>query len=81
MILPTKGIGADTALLAVGAQVLRCLDEPKTVSRTWEEVRRGRTRPISFDWFVLALDLLFLVDALSVEGGRLVRTNTDGESP
>jgi hypothetical protein len=79
MILPTKGIGADSALLAVSAQVLACLDEPKSVSRAWEEVRRRRVRPITFDWFVLALDLLFLVGVLSLEGGRLIRISTNGE--
>lgn len=74
MILPTKGLGTEAALLAVGAQILKCLDEPKTVSRTWDELRRRRTQSITFDWFVLALDLLFALGTLSLESGRLVRT-------
>ncbi len=51
MILPTKGIQADRALLAVGADILRLLDEPKTVSRLWDEMRAYRnrnTQPVRF---------------------------------
>lgn len=80
MILPTKGLGADAALLAIGGQVLRCLDEPKTVSRTWDELKRKRVQPISFDWFVLALDLLFALGTVSLESGRLVRTDSEARS-
>ncbi len=78
MILPTKGLGTDAALLAVGGQILKSLDEPKTVSRTWDELRRRRTQPISFDWFVLALDLLFALGVVSLESGRLVRAEGEG---
>ncbi|NVJ09582.1 hypothetical protein HUW63_30700 [Myxococcus sp. AM001] len=81
MILPTKGIRADRALLSVGADVLRLLDEPKTVSRIWDEVRsawsmrEGASR-LSFDWFVLALDLLYVLGAVDMEQGRLARRNS-----
>src|SRR3546814_4724307 len=57
MILPTKHIRPDRALLAVGADVLGCLREPMTVSRLWDEIRAARadrtvSAPISYDWFV-----------------------------
>lgn len=42
MILPTKHLREDQALIAVGAELLGLLDEPKTVSRLWEEIRRAR---------------------------------------
>jgi hypothetical protein len=76
MILPTKGIPPDRALLTVGGEILRRLDEPKTVSRVWDELRRVRTPlapRLTFDWFILALDLLWLVGAVEFDKGRLTR--------
>jgi hypothetical protein len=87
MILPTKGIAPDRALVTLGAQVLQSLSEPKTVSRVWDELRNiNETRvQLTFDWFVLALDFLFLIGAVSLVRGRLARTaegldNSGGES-
>ena len=76
MILPTKHIRPDRALLAIGGDVLDHLREPKTVSRLWDDVRarRGETSqpsPINYDWFVLALDLLFLIGAVEFDRGLL----------
>lgn len=76
MILPTKHLPQERALLAVGAEVLRLLNEPKTVSRLWDELKKARvSQPVSsaltYDWFVLALDLLFTVKAIDIERGRI----------
>ncbi len=76
MILPTKRLGQDRALLTVGGEILGLLDEPKTVSRVWEEFKRQRgtppdTAPVTFDWFVLALDFLHALRAVEWERGRL----------
>lgn len=78
MILPTKHIRPDRALLAVGADLLGCLREPMTVSRLWDEIRTSRSgravsAPINYDWFVLALDLLFLLKAVQFERGLVQR--------
>ncbi len=78
MILPTKRLHQDRALLTVGAEVLRRLDEPKTVSRLWDEVRRAyrvrATSPtLTYDWFILALDLLFAVKAIGLNHGLITR--------
>ena len=76
MIRPTKGIAADRALLSVGAEVLRRLDKPRTVSRLWEHMRQRRVgllEAIPYDWFVLALTLLFAIGAIRLEDGRLHR--------
>jgi hypothetical protein len=78
MILPTKGLAVDRALLSVGAELLRRLDRPKTVSRLWEQVRQpqsGLLEAISYDWFLLAVDLLYLLNAVDFEDGRLQRIN------
>jgi len=97
MILPTKHLREDQALIAVGAELLGLLDEPKTVSRLWDELRRARAetattpaanRPsqppqpiqdrstVPFDWFVLALDLLYLLGAVELQRGRIRRVAT-----
>ena len=66
MILPTKHILPTRSLLGVGAEVLRILNmRPRTVSALWDEVRgNAETRlggPIHYGWFVLAVDLLYLM--------------------
>jgi hypothetical protein len=76
MILPTKGLSADRALLSVGAEILRRLDKPKTVSRVWDHVRHRESSlagSVPYDWFLLALDLLYLCGAVDFEDGQLRR--------
>ena len=80
MILPTKRLGEDRALITIAAEVLEKLYEPKTVSRLWEEVRLSRTDGlgdslITYDWFVLSLDLLNMLGVVDLRHGRLVRVN------
>jgi len=80
MILPTKGIAPDKALLSIGALILNDLAEPKTVSRLWADLRRVEDGPpdLTFDWFVLALDLLYLMGALEYLGGLVTRVQPRG---
>lgn len=72
MILPTKHIPVDHALIGVGARVLRRLHRPVTVSALWERVRRDEGVS-TFDRFVLALDLLYLLDAIHIRDGLVYR--------
>ncbi len=79
MILPTKHIRPERALLAVGGDLLVSLREPKTVSGLWDDVRYkrgdpGEPSPINYDWFVLALDLLFMIGAVELDRGLLRKT-------
>ena len=62
MILPSKHLPQDRALLTVGGHVLTFLARPKTVSALWEELNRheeGLTattpRRITYDWFLLLI--------------------------
>ena len=78
MILPSKHLSQDRALLTVGAAILRHLSHPVTVSALWEQMpRSARERkapsPLRYDAFVLALDLLFIIGALELREGLLVR--------
>lgn len=78
MILPTKHIKPDRALIGVGAEILQLLRGPMTVSGLWDEVRERRSShapssPISYQWFILALDFLYMIDAISFKNGLLQR--------
>lgn len=76
MILPTKHLRPDRALIGVGAEVLGTLRRPMTMSKLWDEIRSRRsadtTSPvIDYRWFVLALDLLYMLGAVKLERGLI----------
>ncbi|MEQ1749191.1 MAG: ABC-three component system middle component 6 [Prosthecobacter sp.] len=78
MILPSKHLSEKRALLTVGGEVLRLLDKPRTVSSVWEAIKQGvkgnaMPRRLSYDWFVLSLDLLFIMDAIILRDGLLIK--------
>jgi hypothetical protein len=75
MILPTKRISGDRCLLGIGARILRHIERPQTVGRLWELLGRDGAQPLPYDWFILALDLLFLIGAIEVTDGRIRRSN------
>lgn len=78
MILPTKGVPASKALITVGGDILDFLDESSlSMTGLWLQVNERRqvspmTR-ISYDWFVLALDLLYTLGAVELSDRGLVR--------
>ena len=55
MILPSKHLSQDRALLTIGARVLKHLRSSKTVSALWEELKHsdttasGNARPLDYD--------------------------------
>jgi hypothetical protein len=76
MILPTKHLSAERALLTGGARIIALLDEPRTTSALWDKIRlkrdiRGGRTPTSYDWFVLSLDLLFAIGAVEFRNGLI----------
>lgn len=82
MISPTKGITPQRALLTIAAEIALVIDEPMTVSQAWTGLRRWRETqkhyaPVTYAWFVLALDVLFALGALEYGDGMLsvVRRN------
>ena len=81
MILPTKHLAQDRALLSVGARILPSLEHPITVSALWEQISRDAGssttfNPIRSDAFVLALDLLYLMGTIHLTDGLLKRTKS-----
>lgn len=79
MILPSKHLSRERALLTVGAHVLSLLARPQTVSALWEALNRHDAgvavmpRRITYDWFLLALDLLYALGTIELERGLVTR--------
>lgn len=72
MILPSKHISQDQALIGIGAILLKEIDQPQTVTGLWETVREEDAIG-TFERFVLALDMLHIIGAISLENGLIVR--------
>jgi len=86
VITPTKGIAPDRCLLAVGAQIILQLDEPRSISQAWARLKAWRTEhghhsPVSFGWFVLALDVLYSMGAVELRRDVLVARSVDAQTP
>jgi hypothetical protein len=74
VILPSKHIPTERALIGVGGQILALLATPSTVSGLWDRVRKQRSEaPIEYNWFILAIDLLFIIGAVQFDRGLLQR--------
>lgn len=72
MILPTKHIAPNEALIGVGATILSRLTRPRTVSSLWEDLR-AEPNVGTFERFVLASNLLFVMGAIDIQDGFVVR--------
>ena len=82
MILPGKHLPADRALLSIGGEILSVIGESCSVSQAWDGLRRHRrgkpeASPLPFDWFVLALTLLFAMRAISFDGELIIRSSVE----
>ena len=81
MILPTKHIRPDRALLGVGAEVLGVLKRPMTMSMLWDEIRSRRSvsntiAVLDYRWFVFALDLLYIIGAVELDEGLIRKAHS-----
>jgi hypothetical protein len=72
MILPTKHISQNEALIGVGATLLAHINGPVTVSGLWERLR-SEPNVGTFERFVLASNLLYLIGAIDIKDGLIVR--------
>jgi len=81
MILPSKHISQRRSLVGVGARLLVVLDRPQTVSAAWHrfslaERKDAGSMSVTYDWFVLALDLLFAMGCVELVDCRVARTTS-----
>ncbi len=85
MLLPTKGLSTDRALLTVGAEVIAIMKQYRSnrhmsESEIWESYQMKNSQRtdaslVTFDWFALALTLLFALGIINYdEFGRLELT-------
>jgi hypothetical protein len=72
MILPTKHISTRNSLLGVSATILEHLNYPVTVTSLWDSVAK-LPEIATFERFILALDLLYMIGAIEMREGLLCR--------
>jgi len=81
MLLPTKGVSAERALMTVGSELLDVLQTSRSVSALWEhytatEREEGDSDRVTFDWFSLALASLFAINLVEwTPSGHLRRAD------
>lgn len=73
MILPNKHLDLQASLLGVGAHVLKCVKTSSTVTAVWEEFEHAKGG-VPFHRFILALDFLYAIGAISYSDGLLHRS-------
>ena len=72
MILPNKYLREDEALLGLGTKILALLNQDTPLSELWE-VTKVKENVGSYERFVLALDMLFLLGLIIFEDNRIKR--------
>jgi hypothetical protein len=80
MLLPSRSVSPQRALLSVAAQVSLQLDGPRTVSETWTRLKEWREanefdQPLTFEAFLLALDMLYAMGLVDFDGHTLRLTS------
>ena len=81
MILPTKHLSPDRAIITIASEILELIDNRSTVSSVWNDFRHKnkasmRQCEIAYDWYILSLDFLYLISAIEEDNGILARTVT-----
>lgn len=66
MILPTKHIDISRSMIGLGAELLRYIDRPQTVSTFWQRAKLIKGMR-TFGTFTLTLDFLYLIGAIEFE--------------
>lgn len=72
MILPTKHLSPDRSLIGVGGQVITHLTQPKSVVALWDASRQA-PGVATFERFILALDLLYLLGLVDIQDNLVYR--------
>lgn len=72
MILPTKHISTQQALIGTGALILQELSRPISVSKLWENVR-SQSAVDTYERFVLTLDMLYIIGIITIEKNKIRR--------
>lgn len=76
MILPDKNIRLAYSLLNCGAILLKEITEPQTLSLLWDKVKKHKAL-LNYEKFLLTLDYLYLINAITIKDGLIVRCKND----
>lgn len=84
MILPTKHLQPSRALISVASEVLELIGRKSTVSSIWDALQVKHREALRFgevpyDWYILSLDLLFLMGTIEEQDGIIKRINSHAE--
>lgn len=75
MILPNKYVPITHSYLGIGSVILKVLKkQPLHVEELWHKMKR-KPQVGSFDRFALALDLLYMLDLITLSEGKIQRRN------
>ena len=83
MILPTKHLRSEASLIYVGGIIHNIIaTTPLSIDQLWhitkhEYVKRFQDCDITYDWFILALSMLYTISAVSFVDGRIVGVVND----
>lgn len=70
--MPSKYLREDEALIGTGASLLKFINSPITLSNLWEKAKRMKNI-ITFERFVLTLDLLYSLGIIESENNKIRR--------
>lgn len=79
MIIPNKNIKTPDSLLGIGSWILLKLMVPQTISSLWDKIKK-HDGPISYEKFILTLDMLYVVGLIELREGIIRRTYHDKDS-
>jgi hypothetical protein len=73
MLLPTKHLSSERALLSVAGRLKAMMSRPMTPAELWETYQKQARADehLTYDWFVLALDVLYAIGLVRFNGAVL----------
>lgn len=72
MILPTKYLREDEALIGVSAILLPLVEKASNLTELWESAKKVSTIG-NYERFILALDLLYLLGLVDLHNNEILR--------
>jgi len=82
MILPTKHLSPERSIISVSSEVFELIGRRSTVSSIWTSLQEKhksslRVGDVPYDWFILALDFLYIVGAIEEEQGLIKKVKNN----
>lgn len=82
MILPTKHLSPQRSIISVSSEVFELIGRHSTVSSIWNNLQEKhkvslRIGDVPFDWFILALDFLFILGAIEEKKGVIMKVKNN----